>query len=274
VKGNIKKQIPPKAFHFVVYTIFATIHSTLKNAATKIMSIKTSLTTAIVIAAITIHTATTSSVKNEDGGRQKSPDFDDGKNDNKASCGLYMATSSTSLSNDHKWGVYAGKDIEANAAIGFGDLAIHTFQLMANNIWMNQAREEIVDDLDKNQLANIVDWFEQFVWVPDSSGGQYELFDTENGAKIVTAVPGTGVLGGYNPKLTNADWNHSSAYHREAWNEFPEEAHPGRGAYTNYFNLELAATEVIPAGREIFMEVRIGNRLIEAPNSGVLQIAN
>lgn len=85
---------------------------------------------------------------------------------------------------------------------------------------------------------------------------QYELEDTNNGAKIVTAIPGTGVLGGYNPKMTNADWNHSSAYHRDAWNEYPEEAHPGRGAYTNYFGLELASKEVIPAGREIFVEVR------------------
>jgi len=217
------------------------------------MSIKTSLATAVVIAAITIHTAATSSIKNEDNGRQKSPDFEDGKDDSEASCGLYMATSSTSLSNDHKWGVYTGKDIEAKTAIGFGDLAIHTFQLMANNIWVNPGTEEIFDDLDQNQLANIVDWFEQFVWVPNSSGGQYEIWDTEDGAKIVTAIPGTGVIGGYNPTLTNADWNHDSAYHREAWNEFPEEAHPGRGAYTNYFNLELASTEVIPAGREIFM---------------------
>lgn len=255
MKGNINNKIPPKAF----YTYKLCNETTLNNAATK-MSIKTSLSTAIVIAAITIHTATTSSIKNEDGGRQKSPDFDDGNDDSKASCGLYMATSSTSLSNDHKWGVYAGKDIKANSAIGFGDLAIHTFHLMANNIWMNSATEEIFDDLDENKLANIVDWFEQFVWVPNCSGGQFEIWDTKDGAKIVTAIPGTGVMGGYNPKLTNADWNHSSAYHREAWNEFPEEAHPGRGAYTNYFNLELEATEVIPAGREIFMEVRKCNR--------------
>jgi len=90
--------------------------------------------------------------------------------------------------------------------------------------------------------------------VPNSSGGQFEIEDTANGAKIVSAVPGTGVIGGYNPELTNADWNHSSAYHREAWNEYPGKAHPGRGAYSNYYNLELASTEVIPAGREIFVE--------------------
>jgi len=213
------------------------------------MRIRASLATAL--AAISVHTAA-GSAKSESGesGRQKSPDFD-GETNN--SCGLYMATSSTSLSGEHKWGVYAGNDIEAEAPIGFGDLAIHNFQLMANNIWMTSA-EEIFDDLEENHLANIVDWLEQFVWVPSMSGGQFEISDTEYGAKIVTAIPGTGVMGGYNPKLTNADWNHSIAYHREAWNEFPEEAHPGRGAYTNYFNMALSATEVIPAGREIFLE--------------------
>jgi hypothetical protein len=207
----------------------------------------------------------TSSEKTESGsgsggGRQRSPDFDDVKDadDDDSKCGLYLATSSTSDPDEEqtKWGVYAGKDIESDSPIGYGDVAIHTFHLMANNIWMDTETEEIMDDLDKNELANIVDWFEQFVWVPNSSGGQYELDDTNNGAKIVTAIPGTGVLGGYNPKMTNADWNHSSAYHRDAWNEYPEEAHPGRGAYTNYFGLELASKEVIPAGREIFVEVR------------------
>eukprot|EP00535_Pseudo-nitzschia_heimii_P006496 CAMPEP_0197175438 /NCGR_PEP_ID=MMETSP1423-20130617/1655_1 /TAXON_ID=476441 /ORGANISM="Pseudo-nitzschia heimii, Strain UNC1101" /LENGTH=673 /DNA_ID=CAMNT_0042624601 /DNA_START=56 /DNA_END=2077 /DNA_ORIENTATION=+ len=205
----------------------------------------------IATVAISIDAASASKIENEEAGRQRSPDFDDGKGDNQNSCGLYLATSSTSLPNDHKWGVYVGKDIEKASPIGFGDLSIQIFNLMANNIWMNENTEEIMDDLDKNNLANLVDWFEQFVWVPNSSGGQFELI--EDGSKIVTAIPGTGVLGGYNPRMTNADFNHSSAYHREAWNEFPEEEHPGRGAYSNYFNLELASTEVIPAGREVFI---------------------
>jgi len=217
------------------------------------MRIHTSL--AVAVMAFNIHEGTSSSkTDNDKGGRQKSPDFDDGKGDSEGSCGLYMATSSTSLADEHKWGVYAGKNIDAESPIGFGDLAIHTFQLMANNIWMDPSTEEIENDLDTNHLANIVDWFEQYVWVPNSSGGQFEIFDTNYGAKIVTAIPGTGMIGGYNTKLINADWNHSSAYHREAWNEFPGEAHPGRGAYSNYFNMELASTEVIPAGREIFIE--------------------
>jgi len=195
-------------------------------------------------ATTTIHTASAA--------RETNPDLI--KEESKETCGLYMATSSTSMSGAHKWGVYAGKDYEEGTPIGFGDLAIHSFNLLGNQIWQDPETEEIADDLDKNFLANIVDWFEQYVWVPQSSGGQFEIDNQDIGAKIVTAVPGTGVIGGYNPELTNCDWNHSSAYHREAWNEFPEEAHPGRGAYTNYYNLELSSTEVIPAGREVFME--------------------
>ena len=122
---------------------------------------------------------------------------------------------------------------------------------MANQIFADPETGEPVDDLDENSLANVVDWFEQYIWVPHSSGGQFEII--ENDARIVTAIPGGGVVGGYNPKMTNADWNHSSAYHREAWNEFPGVSHPGRGAYSNYFNVELASTEDIPAGKEVFL---------------------
>jgi SET domain len=145
-----------------------------------------------------------------------------------------------------------GKDIDAETPIGSGDLAIHTMHLMSNNLWIDESTEEINDNLDENPLANIVDWFEQYIWVPHSSGGQFELEHPE--ARIVTAVPGIGVLGSYNPKLTNADWNHSSSYHRESWNEYPGLSHPGRGAYSNYYHLEMASTEVIPAGKEIFLE--------------------
>ena len=217
------------------------------------MRIRTLLPAAIV--ATSIHAALPNKIENQETGRQKSPDFGDGKSDGKNVCGLYMATSSTTFPGDHRWGVYAGKDIENNSPIGFGDLAIHMFNLMANNIWLDPKTEEIMDDLDTNHLANLVDWFEQFVWVPNSSGGQFEI--DQEGGKIITAIPGTGTIGGFNPKMTNADFNHSSAYHREAWNEFPEEAHPGRGAYSSYYNLELSSTEVIPAGREVFIHVRI-----------------
>ena len=165
-------------------------------------------------------------------------------------CGLYLATSSTSTSTEPKWGIFAGEDIDEKSTVGYGDIAIHTFHLMANQLWEDPTTGHVYDDLDKNELANLVDWFEQYIWIPHSSGGQYELNSTA--ARIVTAIPGLGMIAGYNPKMTNCDWNHSSAYHREAWNEYPGVSHPGRGAYSNYFNVELYSTEVIPAGKEIF----------------------
>jgi hypothetical protein len=62
-------------------------------------------------------------------------------------------------------GFFAGKDIAANSSIGYGDVAIHTFHLMANQIYSDPKTDELVENLDKNPLANMVDWFEQYVWV-------------------------------------------------------------------------------------------------------------
>ena len=156
------------------------------------------------------------------------------------SCGIYMATSSTSTVEQPTWGLYAGKDYDKDVPVGPAEVAIHTFNLMANSI------PEAEDD---DTMQAVVEFVEQFIWVPHSSGGQFE---TEEG-RIVTAISGAGIMGGYNAKLTNADWNHSFAYSREAWNEEPGVAHPGRGAYSNYFNVGLRATDSIPAGMEIFV---------------------
>ena len=71
--------------------------------------------------------------------------------------------------------------------------------------------------------------------------------------KLVTAIPGAGSLSAYNPKMTNADWNHSIPFVREAWNEESKKAHPGRGAYSNFFEATVYSTTAIPAGMEIFI---------------------
>lgn len=154
-------------------------------------------------------------------------------------CGLYLAVSSSSTAEEPKWGIYAGKELDKNLPVGFGEVALQTFHLMAN------AMTEDQDEEDEE-----VEFFEQYIWVPHGSGGQFELAD---GGRTVTAIPGAGVLGGYNVRLTNSDWNHSSAYHREAWNEEPGVAHPGRGAYSNFFNVGMKSTQKIPAGMEIFV---------------------
>jgi hypothetical protein len=101
-------------------------------------------------------------------------------------CGLYLAMSSTTTTQEPRWGLYAGATIPKGSPIGYGEVAIHAFQPLAN------ALKEDVED-SKNKLADIVEFVEQYIWVPHSSGGQFEL---DKAGKIVTAIPGVGVLGG------------------------------------------------------------------------------
>jgi hypothetical protein len=62
-------------------------------------------------------------------------------------------------------GYFAGKDIPAKSPIGYGDVAIHTFHLMANQVYLDPETKEWVDNLDENPLANMADWLEQYFWV-------------------------------------------------------------------------------------------------------------
>ena len=76
--------------------------------------------------------------------------------ENHDQCGLYLATSSTSTADEPKWGIFAGKSFRKRDRIGFGDIAIHTHQMEANAL----SGEE-----DEESLTNIVDFFENFIWV-------------------------------------------------------------------------------------------------------------
>lgn len=156
-----------------------------------------------------------------------------------------MAVSSTSTVDEPKWGIYAGQDIPKHGRIGYGEVAIHTFNMMANSFVVDEDTGHTLED-----LSEVVEFVEQFIWVPQSTGGQFEADEL---TRIVTAIPGVGVLGGYNPKLTNADWNQSLAYNRPYWGEEAGLTHPGRGASSPYFEAALSATSEIVAGTEIFM---------------------
>lgn len=71
-------------------------------------------------------------------------------------CGLYLATSSTSTADEPKWGIFAGKAFDARSPIGFGEVAIHTHHMEAN---------AFSGDVDQEYLMNIVDYFENYIWV-------------------------------------------------------------------------------------------------------------
>ena len=102
-------------------------------------------------------------------------------------CGLYLAVSSTSTVEEPKWGIFAGTTIPKYAPVGSGEVGIQAFQLQGNIMDANDPKET------NSQRQDIVDFLEQYIWVPQNSGGQFEL---SQGKKVVTAVPGIGVVGG------------------------------------------------------------------------------
>jgi hypothetical protein len=194
-------------------------------------------------------------------------------------CGLYLAVSSASSVDEPKWGVYAGVTIPSRTLIGPPELAIQTHNLIGN---ARSAKGDNVDENSAKQAEKLriraVQFFEEFIWVADTTGGKRELDE----GRIVSALAGAGFLGGYNPKLTNADWDHRGAYFKdhvedhfslnggtdatpvavvlgtdghvvEGATQQPL-AHPGRGASSHFYNVTLRSKEEISAGSEIFLD--------------------
>jgi hypothetical protein len=85
-------------------------------------------------------------------------------------CGLYLAISSTSTVEDTNWGLFAGKDYEANTEIGTPDVAIMMPHLRANTYIADEDEED-----EKEGLGRIVDFFEEFFWVPDTAAAKYDV---------------------------------------------------------------------------------------------------
>jgi hypothetical protein len=161
-------------------------------------------------------------------------------------CGLYLAVSSTSTAEETNWGLYSGRELAPRVSVGFPDVGINMINLRAHGVPTDAEN-------DRNTLlSRTVDFLESFVWVPDPAGAKFEV---QNG-KIITAIAGAGVLGGFNVKLTNANWKHSAAYRRprlEHENDV-EKNHPGRGASTPFYNVMLESSTEISQGSEIFVD--------------------
>ena len=156
-------------------------------------------------------------------------------------CGLYLAVSSTSDEEHPKWGLYAGTTIPPRSPVGSPEVAVQTHNLMANALTEENDKESVA--------ARSVTFFEEYIWVADATAGRREL----GKGRIVSAIPGAGVLGGFNAKLTNADWYHMGAYSRQSLGD-KNKPHPGRGAYSHFYNVTLHSLEEIPAGSEIFVD--------------------
>mmetsp|Transcript_22681 Transcript_22681/g.64212 ORF Transcript_22681/g.64212 Transcript_22681/m.64212 type:complete len:698 (+) Transcript_22681:200-2293(+) len=164
-------------------------------------------------------------------------------------CGYYLAVSSTSTTEAPRWGVYTGKHVAEGDAILHGDVAINIHNLIGNQLREDHETEE-TEQLQAF-LEKTVDHLEQYVWVPQTVGAQYEL--APELGKAVTAIPGPGVLASFHNKFTNADWSHAAAYFRTKWNEPVGVAHPGRGAYSAYYGATMVAQMDIKAGMEVFI---------------------
>ena len=207
------------------------------------------------------------------GERENNSDIDD-------VCELYLAVSSGSSVEEPKWGVYAGVTIPANSLVGPPELAIQTHNLIGNARFARGDNDDDESIRDKRKAETLrvqaVQFFEEFIWVADTTGGKREL----DQGRIVSALGGAGFLGGYNPKLTNADWDHRGAYFKDHVDDHfgldgtdghvavvlgtdgqvvegdtqQPLAHPGRGASSHFYNVTLRSKEEIPAGAEIFLD--------------------
>jgi len=161
-------------------------------------------------------------------------------------CGLYLAVSSTSDLDAVKWGIFAGVTIPSGSLVGEPDLAIQTHNLLGN------AHSDSPEDQSSDPTVRSVELFEEYIWVPDTTGGGRDL---KKPGRMVSAIMGAGFLGAYNGKLTNTEWYHGGAFFRDAIGEAERGVgHPGRGASTHFYNVTLVSTEDIVAGSEIFMD--------------------
>ena len=93
----------------------------------------------------------------------------------------------------------------------------------------------------------MIDFAESYIWVPGPIGARFEQDD----GRMVSAIPGAGVLSAFDVKLTNANWLHQPAYRQPAWNTQPGVPHAGRGAVTPFYQATIEATADIAAGSEM-----------------------
>ncbi|KAL7566228.1 hypothetical protein ACA910_011295 [Epithemia clementina (nom. ined.)] len=159
-------------------------------------------------------------------------------------CGLYLAPSSTSTSSETVWGLFAGRNFKADEPIGNGALAVNLLNLRINAHGDADAGEEYQEFVNE-----IVSFLEGFLWVPEPAGAKFELVE----GNAMTYIPGPGIISAMNAKMTNAQWDHFSAYHRPMVGELPGVAHPGRGAQSPFYNVGIKAVEDIKEGTEIFL---------------------
>ena len=192
-------------------------------------------------------------------GKDEADTTSDNNINNVNQCGLYMAPSSTQESSDDDssttttvWGLYAGKEIRTGQTVGPAEVAINLWHFRANSVFSVTTAEDEEEEENEEaaKLQAMVDFVESYIWVPGPIGARFE----QDVGRMVSAVPGAGVLSAFDMKLTNANWDHLAAYSRPAWNTQSGVSHPGRGAQSDFYAATITATADIAQGSEIFMD--------------------
>ena len=157
-------------------------------------------------------------------------------------CRLWLAPSHLSTSDKTKFGLFAGVEFSENETLPNPEIGVPIVDLAARNY-----RGTEMYDLHKE----VLDYLENIVWMSRYAGAHYE-----GDHSTTVFAPGVAALANYHSGYHNVDWLQSSVLLRE-WEDLiePGKYSPGRGAYTNYYNMTMQATKRIPVGMELFVNI-------------------
>lgn len=156
-----------------------------------------------------------------------------------SSCRLWLAPSYLSSPERVRLGLYAGVDFQPNDLIPNPDIGIPIVDVAADHY-----RGEDLYALHRDVIA----YLENIVWVGSFAGAAWE----GNHSSIVF-TPGLGTLANHHTGMHNVDWVEGSVLLRSNDGvEQPGQPSPGRGAYTDYYNMTMKAIRYIPAGMELY----------------------
>jgi len=195
-----------------------------------------------------------------------------GMNDNDNECKLYLAPSYESNEDVITLGMFAGVDLPEKSIIGIPELAIPLIDMDLHN---GMPKGYVKPHYFKNQL--------DFFWNPSTVGATYEIHTypdesdevKSGGSGLLVAIPGVGSLTAEHNSISNAALDSAAVLRRTNANRSTDantnanadmdsnshdnnddarKSHPGRGAYTHYYNVTLKTTKLIPTGMQIFQD--------------------
>jgi hypothetical protein len=157
-------------------------------------------------------------------------------------CRVWLAPSHLSTDDKIKFGLFAGVEFGVNETLPNPDIGIPLIDLSASNY------------LDSNQYElhkETIEYLDNMVWISRIAGAQFE-----GNATTHIFSPGLGSMANLHSGFSNVDWVHGSVLLREPDDTLEEgKFSPGRGAFTNYYNMTMCATKRIPVGMELFANI-------------------